>query len=300
MYELIIIGAGPAGITASIYAARKKMDFLVIAKEVGGQTNWTLNVENYTGFQMISGRDLVANFRKHLSGYGDRVKEGESVRSVEKAGEAFKVKTNKGEYEAKALVITSGKINKVLNVPGENRLRNKGVFYCATCDAPIFQDADVVVVGGGNSGLDAVLQLEKIAKKIYLVDSQPKLMADHVLVEKAKSSPKVEVLVNTRVLEILGDKFVSGIRVEHEGKERTIPAEGVFIEIGWTPSSDFIENIAKNPKTELMINCNSETSIEGVFAAGDVTSVPAKQIIVSCGEGAKAVLAAFEYLNRKE
>lgn len=286
--------------TAAIYAARKKMDFLVITKEVGGQTNWTKNVENYAGFSLVSGGQLAVSFREHLKQYGVTAKEGETVTEVGRDGNAVAVRTNKGEYLATAAIIASGKIPRILGVEGENRLRNKGLAYCATCDAPLFAGMDVAVVGGGNSALGAVIQLAGIAKKVFLIIEGKKPSADPVMTEKALAGGKTELIAEAKVTRILGDRFVSGIALERGGKAEELAVEGVFVETGSVPSSDFAKGVDRNEKGEILVNSGSETSLPGVFAAGDVTNVPAKQIIVACGEGAKAAIAAFDYVNRNK
>lgn len=286
--------------TAAIYAARKKMDFLVITKEVGGQTNWTKNVENYAGFSLVSGGQLAVSFREHLKQYGVTAKEGETVTEVGRDGNAVAVRTNKGEYLATAAIIASGKIPRILGVEGENRLRNKGLAYCATCDAPLFAGMDVAVVGGGNSALGAVIQLAGIAKKVFLIIEGKKPSADPVMTEKALAGGKTELIAEAKVTRILGDRFVSGIALERGGKAEELAVEGVFVETGSVPSSDFAKGVDRNEKGEILVNSGSETSLPGVFAAGDVTNVPAKQIIVACGEGAKAAVAAFDYVNRNK
>lgn len=298
MYDLIIVGGGPAGITASIYAARKKMDFLIITKEVGGQTNWTKNVENYTGFRLVTGNELVRQFRDHLKQYSIEAREAEEVVSLEKTGDVVKIVTSKGEYAAKSAIVASGKLPRRLGVEGENKFRNKGLAYCATCDAPLFADMDVAVVGGGNSALDAVLQLVNIAKKVYVIDKAAEFSADPVTVEKAVSNSKVTVFHNTVITKVTGDKFVGGLGINREGRDESLNVEGVFVEIGSEPATDFLKGIEKNGHNEVQVNCKCETNVPGIFAAGDCTSVPAKQIIVASGEGAKAAIAAFEYINR--
>jgi len=300
LYDLIIIGAGPAGITATIYAARKKMDFPVISKDIGGQAALSSDIQNYTGYQFITGPELAQKFREHLEQFKIELKEGEKVTLVKKEGEIIEVKTDKGKYETKTVVIASGRVPRKLGVKGEDEFKNRGVTYCATCDAPLFADMDVAVIGGGNAALDAVLQLIKIAKKIYLLDIASSLRADPIMVEKAKQSEKVTIYNNTKVKEIYGTNFVQGIKIEREGKTENLPVEGVFVEIGSVPASEFIQEVQKNEIGEIMVNCKCETNISGIYAAGDVTNVPAKQIIVACGEGAKAVLSAFDYLSKKK
>jgi len=298
MNDLIIVGAGPAGITASVYAARKRMNFLVITGDIGGQTVLSSDIENYTGYQFITGVELTQRFREHLEQFELELKENERATLVKKEDNIIKVKTDKGEYEAKAVIVASGRIPRKLGVEGEDEFKNKGVTYCATCDAPLFSDMDVAVVGGGNSSLDATLQLIKIAKNIYLVDVDDKLRADPIMVEKAKGSEKVVIYNSAKVKQISGDKLVQGIKIEREGRDEDLTVGGIFIEIGYAPTSEFIKDVAKNEIGEIIVNCKCETNISGIFAAGDVTDVPAKQIIVACGEGAKAALSAFEYQSR--
>ncbi len=298
MKDLIIIGAGPAGITAAIYAARKKLDFSVITKDIGGQAAISGDVENYTGYQFVTGPELAIKFKEHLQNFNFELLEGVEVAKVEKDGNNFRVKTSKEEsFSSRTIIVTSGKRPRMLNVPGETEFKNHGVTYCATCDGPLFQGKAVAVVGGGNSALDAVLQMVRIASKVYLINIMEKLSGDPVMQEKAIASPKVEILNSTKTLEVIGDKFVKGIKLETKGKTREIPLEGVFIEIGLIPNSEFIDFVEKNKFREIMVNCAAETSEQGVFAAGDVTNVPEKQIIIAAGEGAKASLAAFKYLS---
>ncbi len=296
MHDLIIIGAGPAGITASVYAARKKIEFLVISKDVGGQAAWSGDIENYTGYQFITGPELAAKFEEHMRKYDIPIKVNETVRDISKTGQAITVTTDKASYETRSVIIASGKRTKELNVPGEKEFKNRGLTYCATCDGPLFANKDVAVIGGGNSALDAVLQLRRIAKRIYLVNIMDTLSGDAVMREQVESDSKVMVLNSAQVTGILGDKFVSGIKVLRQGKIEIFTVQGVFVEIGLLPNSEFAKVIEKNQLQEIIINCRNETNIPGIFAAGDVTDVPEKQIIIAAGEGSKACLSAFRYL----
>jgi len=298
MYDLIIVGAGPAGITASVYAARKRMNFLVISRDIGGQAAWSGDVENYTGYQFISGPELTAKFEEHMRKYETELKENEEVLEIKKKDKRVLVKTNKGNYEAKTAIIASGKSSRELNVPGEAEFKNRGLTYCATCDGPLFAGKDVAVVGGGNSALDAALQLIKIAKHIYLIDIAAELKGDAIMREKIEGNKKVSVLNNTRITAIIGDKMVSGIKIKTEEAEKTLSAQGVFVEIGLIPNSDFTRDIDKNEQGEIKVNSRNETAVPGIFAAGDVTDVPEKQIIIAAGEGSKAALGAFRYLSQ--
>lgn len=298
IYDLIIVGAGPAGITAAIYAARKKMDFVVLATNVGGQVVLSSRIENYTGFQYITGEELAAKFQEHLEKYKFDLKL-EEVKKIEREGNLFKAITTSGIYVGKTIIIATGRKPKELKVLGEKEFRNRGVTYCATCDAPFFENMDVAVVGGGNAGLETVLQLIKIANKIYLIEISSQLKADVILVEKAIESGKLEVLTETRVTEIVGNKTVTGIKVQRNRIMETLPVQGVFVEIGSVPNSDVIGFVDKNEWGEIIVNSQCETNVAGCYAAGDVTNVPEKQIIIAAGEGCKAALSAFRNLTRK-
>ncbi len=297
MKDLIIIGAGPAGITAAIYAARKKMDFTMISIDLGGQAAWSGDVENYTGTQLITGPELALKFTQHMKQFKVDLKQGDTVTSIKKTAVGFVVTTNSSIYEAKTLVIASGKKPRMLNVSGEAEFKNKGVTYCATCDGPIFAGKPVAIIGGGNSALDAAIQMVRIASKTYIINAAGKITGDPVMLDKLKGSADLEIMNSAKVLSISGDKFVNRITVNVNGTDKDLPVEGVFIEIGLLPNADFIDIVNKNKLGEIMVNGSAETSQPGIFAAGDVTDVPEKQIIIAAGEGAKAALSAFRYLS---
>ena len=300
MYDLIIIGAGPAGITAAVYAARKKMSLLVVTEDIGGQTAWSGDIENYTGYQFITGPELAAKFEEHLKKYGIELKENEKAVELKKTDDRISVKTDKGEYDAKAVIIASGKRSRELGVPGEKKFKNRGLTYCATCDGPLFSGKDVAVIGGGNSALDAALQLINIAKHVYIVNITKTLGGDAVMREKVEGSPKVTIFNSSQVTEVLGDKMVKGIKVKKaDGKEERLSVQGVFVEIGLIPNTVFAKDIDKNEFGEIKVNKHNETSVPGIFAAGDVTDVPEKQIIIAAGEGSKATLSVFRYLAQQ-
>ncbi|MDD5503883.1 MAG: FAD-dependent oxidoreductase [Candidatus Omnitrophica bacterium] len=295
-YDLIIIGAGPAGITAAIYAARKGMKLLVLGKDIGGQALWASDIENYTGYNIITGAELSDKFRKHIKLYGIDAREDETVQSLAKEGGIFTVKTIKGSYNARAVIAASGKTPKRLDVPGEEEFRNKGVAYCATCDGPIFAGKRVCVVGGGNSAITAAIALSKIAGFVSIINNDELLSGDAILQKALEKAGNVKVYNRAVVRAITGNKFVTGLDITLPHGAEHLPLEGVFIEIGLTPNSGFMENIKKNSEGEIEIDCLCRTSEEGLFAAGDVTNVPEKQIIVAAGEGAKAALSAFRYI----
>ncbi|MFA4905744.1 MAG: FAD-dependent oxidoreductase [Candidatus Margulisiibacteriota bacterium] len=297
IHDLIILGAGPAGITAAVYAARKRLNFMVVTRDIGGQAAISGDIENYTGYQFITGPDLAKKFADHLKQFSFPLKEGEAVNRVEKlADQIFKVITDQGEYMGKALIVATGKVPRPLLVPGEAEFKNRGVSYCATCDGPLFSGKTVAVVGGGNSALDAALSLTKIAKQVYLVNINPRFTGDPIMEEKIRATDNVVILNNSQTLKIIGDKFVTGIEIKTGKDTEVLPVQGVFVEAGLTPNSAFIDFVDKNKFGEIEVNCTTETSTPGVFAAGDVTTVPDKQIIIAAGEGSKAALRAFRYL----
>ena len=304
LYDLIILGAGPAGITASVYAARKRMNFIVITGDIGGQAAWSGDIENYTGYQIVTGPELVKKFEEHMHQYNIPLKEGEQAIALEKKGNLLEVKTEEAIYQCKTCIVATGKKVRELKVPGEKEYKNKGLTYCATCDGPLFANKDVAVIGGGNSALDACLQLVKIAYKVYLINNTPALGGDPIMREKVTASDKVTILNNHVVTEVVGDKMVTGIRVREvkdpskpsKAAEKLLNLHGVFVEIGLVPNSDFVKGVEKNKIGEIIVDCHNSTTVPGIYAAGDVTSVPEKQIIIAAGEGAKALLSAFRYL----
>ena len=299
IYDLIIIGAGPAGITASVYAARKKLDFLVISLDIGGQTAWSGDIENYTGYQFITGPELTQKFQEHMRKYGIALKENETVLELDRLGEVCSVKTNKAAYQSIAVIIASGKKSRELEVRGEKEFKNHGLTYCAICDGPLFANKIVAVIGGGNSALDAALQLIKIAKHVYIVNITDKLSGDAVMLQKISQSDNVTILNNYQVTSVSGDKFVRTIKIKNKDEEKELAVEGVFVEIGLIPNSTFAKNVAKNSSNEIIIDSFNQTNIPGIFAAGDVTNVSQKQIIIAAGEGSKAALSASGYLDQK-
>lgn len=299
-YEVIIIGAGPAGMTAAVYAARKKLKTLLVSKDLGGQVLLTSDIENYMGYQYITGPELTAKFHQQVKQYPIDIIVGEEVEKLSAGDGQFTVITKRGKsFAGKAVIIASGKRSRELNVPGERELVGRGVTYCAVCDAPLFAGRDVAVIGGSNSALTAVADLIKIANKIYLVNRSKSLRADPVLVERAEASDKVAPLLGYLVKEILGEERVRGIVIESRepGEAEELAVEGVFIEIGLVPASKFVRGLlALNQFGEIMVDCNCRTNVLGIFAAGDVTDVFEKQIVVAAGEGAKATLSAYYYL----
>jgi alkyl hydroperoxide reductase subunit F len=301
MYDLMIIGGGPAGMTAAVYAARKKLNALLLSKDVGGQVNWTLGIENYMGYQLIEGPELIKKFEEQVKKFPIDMKVGEGVSSLSRISGGFEAKTDGGEtYQAKATVVVTGKRPRTLDVPGEEKLRGRGVTYCATCDGPLFAGMNVAVIGGGNSALEAVDDVVKVAEHVYLV-SLTQLTGDQILIDKVKGAKNLTMFLEHEVVAITGENLVDGIKIRDlkTKQERELQVGGVFIEIGLMPNSDLVKGVAAlNRIGEIEVNCNNESSVPGLFAAGDVTSVPEKQIVVAAGEGAKAALQAHRYLQR--
>ena len=287
--------------TAAVYVARKKLNALLLSKDLGGQVNWTLGIENYMGYQFIEGPELIHKFEEQVKKFPLEVKIGQGVSSLSRINGGFEARTDNGElYQAKTAIIATGKRPRPLNVPGEEKLRGRGVTYCATCDGPLFAGMKVAVVGGGNSALEAADDMVKIADHVYLLSLTP-LTGDLILIDKVKGANNLTIFLEHEVVEIKGEKFVDGIRIRDlkTKQERELQVSGVFVEIGLIPNSDLAKGIITlNRLGEIEVNCANETSVPGLFAAGDVTNVPEKQIVIAAGEGAKAALAAHRYLQR--
>jgi thioredoxin-disulfide reductase len=301
-YELIIIGGGPAGMTAGIYASRLGLRTLLITKNFGGQIGEkAVAIENYPGFESISGPDLVKKMEKHLKSQKIDIQIDE-VLSLKKEDKDFSVLTKgKKEYKTKTLILSTGSDPRPLEVPGEKEFIGKGVSYCALCDGPIFKDKTVAIVGGGNAGFETAIFLARVAKKIYILEfsSQPKAFEQNQKI--AEASGKVEIITNAKVKEIKGDKFVELIVYQDQknNKEKTLEVKGVFVEVGYQPATSYAKGLVNfNKRDEIAIEPETcQTSTPGVFAAGDLNEGIFKQIITAAGEGAKAALAAHNYLQ---
>lgn len=302
MYDVIIIGGGPAGMTAAIYTARKKLKTLLLAKQLGGQMVWSSDVENYAGFSFITGAELTMKFEEHIKSIKEdlEVKDGVEVRHIDKNVKSFQVDDATGNtYYARALIIASGKVPRRLGIPGEDKFFGHGVAVCATCDAPLYKNKDVAVIGGGNSAMDAMLALAKVARRVYSINLNSELLGDTVLKDKIHAIPSIKFFNSTKSAEIIGDDRVTGIRIEQRDQaEQVLPVDGVFIEVGYAPSHDFDILTNKNDKDEIKVDQNLQTNVPGIFAAGDINDAWGEQIIIAAGEGAKAAMAVADYLNR--
>ena len=306
LYDVIIIGAGPAGLSAGIYICRKKLSALVLSKDIGGQTAKSWEVENYLGYSLISGADLAQKFKEHLDSFKCvSLKTGAEVASIKKSNGLFEVITKKREkYLGKTVIIASGKNPKMLNVPGEEEFRGRGLTYCATCDGPLFSGKDVAVVGQGNSAMGATYQLAKIARLVYLLIKGPKLRSDldKILAENALAADNVKVIYNALTTKVKGDKAVSGLEYQDQKTKeiKKLSIQGIFVEIGSVPSAEFCRGLVKmNKLGEIIVDKANMTSVPGIFAAGDVSDVIEKQTIIAAGEGAKAAIAAAKYLSSR-
>jgi NADH-dependent peroxiredoxin subunit F len=299
LYDVIILGAGPGGLSAAIYTIRKLLKTLIISMDVGGQLTWTSDVENYLGFSQVNALELVAKFEGHVKQFDIEKIIGVEVSAVDLVGRGKRVTTNDGKsYFGKTVIIATGGQHRPLNIPGERELIGRGVSYCSTCDAPLFGGADVAVVGGGNSALCAALDLINIANRVYVISLTP-LTADPVYRDKVLRSEKVEIFIEHQPTRVIGETMVEGLEFKSiiTGEIKTLPVEGVFVEIGIQPSTSlFVDILATNQKGEILVDTECRTGLAGVFACGDVTSVPFKQVVVAVGEGAKAALSAYNYL----
>ena len=287
--------------TAAVYAARKRIDALFLSKDIGGQAMWAASVENYMGYQYIEGFELMQKFEEQVKQFPLEQKIGEEVVALSRLDTGFEVKTAKGEsYQAKAVIVATGKRPRPLNVPGEEHLIGRGVTYCAVCDGPLFTGQKVAVIGGGNSALEAAYDMVKIAEHVYLV-SLTTLTGSQILIDRVVDSPNLTVFIEHEVIAIDGESLVEAIVIRDlkSDEEKRLEVGGVFVEIGLLPNSELTGRITKlNDLGEVEVNCANETGVPGLFAAGDVTNVVEKQIVVAAGEGAKATLQAHKYIQR--
>jgi alkyl hydroperoxide reductase subunit F len=324
LYDVIIIGGGPAAVAAAVYTARKRLKTLVITGDLGGQSIVSDDIQNWIGETHISGFDLAKKFEAHIRSFPDvveikmpeKVVEVRSIRCVENGARTdlpllgkrvcdFEIKTDKGNvYNGRTVILAAGARRRKLGIPGEDRLNGKGVAYCSTCDAPLFSGKEVAVVGGGNAGLEAVVDLFPYASKIYLLEFGEMLKGDQVTQAEIKKNPKVQVIFNIQTKEVLGDNFVTGLKYldRKTNKEKDLKLEGVFVEIGSIPNSEMVKGLVDIDKwgQVLIDSKHASTSHPGVFAAGDITDDPYKQNNISAGDAVKAALAAYNYLLQRE
>lgn len=296
-YDLIILGAGPAGLSAGIYAARYGLRVLIIGKESGGMINYATLIENYPGFTG-SGLELAKKFAEQAKCSGAEILQREIVNI--KKGKEFEVQTLKNEiFKARAIIISLGTEKRKLNIEGEEKFLGKGVSYCATCDAPLFKGKTVAVIGGRNSAAHATLLLSRHAKKVYVVYRQDKLNCDAFLTEQVKKDRKIEVICNAVPIKIEGNNAVENLVIEQQGKQKKIPVDGIFVEIGSVPVTSLAKNLGLKLDSEryIIVDTEMKTNVQGIFAAGDITSGSLKQVVVSAGAGAVAASSAYKFLK---
>ena len=298
MYDIIIIGAGPAGFTAGIYAARRAMKTLIISKDEGGQLAWASDIENYPGFEKIDSFDLVRKMSEHVKNLSVPIISAE-VKKIEKKDDgSFSVYTVTEEYQAQTVVLCMGLAPRRLEIKGEKEYSGKGVSYCANCDGPLYKNKVIAVVGGGNSALDAAEYLAKIAQKVYLIHRTNEFKAFESLIEKVRQDEKIEILLEREIKGILGDGKVEKIIVKGGETESELAVDGVFIEVGRVAHTDLAEGLAdRNERKEILADELCRTKTAGLFAAGDVTQVAFKQITIACGQATIAALAAYQYIQ---
>ena len=300
MYDVIIVGAGAAGLTAAIYTCRKKLKTLIVSIDIGGQTNLTSHIENYPGTGPMSGIELMQRFQNDAVKFGTEIVMGK-VNKVEKINSNFRVNLANGEtYECKALILAYGKVPKSLGIEGEEKFMGRGVSTCVTCDAPLYKNRNTAIIGGGNSAVEGALELATIARKVYLIHRRDAFRADEMTIEKLKNHNNIELVLNSIPTKVLGDKNVAGLEVENTNtKERKqLNVDGVFIEIGYVVDTSFVQHLVKvNEEKEIIVDDRGNTSCPGIFAAGDITAVPFKQTVIAAGEGAKAALECYRWLS---
>lgn len=312
MLDLLIIGASAAGCSAAIYAARRKLNFKIVTDNIGGEVAVAGQIENWPGIQKIHGFELANQFADHVKSYGVEIDEGYKVTSVTKKDGYFEVvaanaKNEERKYEAKSVIIATGIHPRQLKVPGEEKLFHRGVTYCTVCDGPLFKNKITVTIGGGNSALESAIMMSGIAIKVYLLTITPNTAekkwgfpsGEDVLVEKVKNLPNVEIIYEASTFEIKGENKVSGLKYRDNKGEHELAVDAVMVHVGTVPNSQFAD-LEKDNGGQIVINQRCETSVPGIFAAGDVTNIPYKQIGIAAGQGIIAALSVIDYLNRSK
>jgi thioredoxin reductase (NADPH) len=304
IYDLIIIGAGPAGLSASLYASRYKLDHLIFGVESGGQMKEIYNIENWPGDISVPGKDLIDRMTGHVENYGVRVQHESVISAVASKDNIFEITTSRDNYQSKSLILAMGAQYRKMDIPGEKEFIGKGVSYCATCDAMFFRDKVVAVVGGGNSAAVVAVELCDFAKKIYLVHKEEKLSAEPVLLDKIKTDAKIEMIDNTNIIEIQGNEKVEKIILDIPHKDKTyLDVGGVFIEVGTEPGVQLARKlgVATDEHDYIRVKEDMSTNIPGIFAAGDITTGSNKfrQVLTACAEGAIASNGAYKLLKLK-
>jgi len=297
MYDTIIVGAGMAGMTAGIYTTRRELKTLIIASELGGQMAKNLDIENWPGEDHISGADLATKMQKQVKKFGAEFK-FEFVKDIIQKDKIFEIKTSSNSYTTKTVILSFGKTPRKLGVPGEDKLIGKGISYCVTCDGPFFKGKDIAIIGGGNSAVDAALVMSKIATKVYLIHRRDEFRAEELVIDKVKKTENIEIITPANVVEAIGDQTLEQIKLDN-GKALNVSA--MFVEIGAIVDDTIVHNLVKtDDKKQLTTDNNQMTSIPGIFAAGDLSDSPFKQLVVAAGEGSIAALSAYNFIQKNE
>lgn len=301
-YDLAIIGGSAAGASASVYAARRGLKFVVIAKDLGGEVALSGDVENWLGIKKTTGIDLSLQFSEHMKAYSPDLKEGYGVTSITKGADGiFTITTEQPEtIQAKSVIIASGVHSRELGIPGEKEFRLKGVSYCTVCDGPLFKGKRTVTIGGGNSALESALMMADIASEVTVLNKNPAFKGEKILLDNLLKKPNVKIVYNAVTTEIYGEGVAKGLKYKDEsGNMVGVPMEGAFVHIGQIPNSQMIPSeCEKDQFGYIKVNLDGSTTCPGIFAAGDVTNIPHKQIIIAAGQGATAALSAVQYINR--
>lgn len=301
VYDLLVIGGGPAGLNAALYAKRKGLTTGIITQRIGGQLLNTSSVDNYLGISQVSGEELSEKYLSHLKELDVGILEEAEVTKIAKIDKFFNTSLKDGTlFQSKTLLLATGSAPRKLEVPGEVDFSNRGVAYCAICDAPLFKDKNVIIAGGGNSAVEAAIDVAKFATQVTLVH-RSQLRADQILIDHMMNQSNITVFLQTQILQIVGDDKMTGVKVLNKEtlQERVIDADGIFIEIGNLPSNYLVKDLVQlNQQGEVVVDEKNMTSLSGLYAAGDVTQMPYKQIVIAVADGAKAALAANEYINQ--
>ncbi len=297
--DVIIIGGGAAGLTAALYTARRGLRTVVLSQDIGGQAATTAGVENYPGFDWVDGLELMTKFKTQAEKYGAEIRLDE-VTAVSSASAGFSVVARGGSWAGPAVILAYGLTHRHLNIPGEEPLIGKGISYCATCDAPLYRGKRVAVIGGGNAAMDAALLLSRLNAQVTIVTQHDEWRGERVLIDRLQATPAIRPVTKAVTKAVQGRDRVTGLMIERNGQTETVPVDGVFVEIGFTVNPGLVRGLTElDGRNQVVVNpADNSTSIPGLFAAGDVTNVNQKQIVISAGEGAKAALGAYQYLQR--
>jgi len=300
MYDVIIIGAGPTGLTAAIYASRRMMKTLVISKNIGGQVVWASEIENFPGIKLIKGPALIGGMLEQVKNMGVEIKTGEVSKITRRKDGSFTINIANEEFVTKTIVVAAGLSSRKLNLPNEKELTGRGISYCANCDGPFFKGKTVAVVGGGNAAFDAAEVMSKIASNVYLICRDAKLGCFESLEEKVRKIANVKIVFVNEITGIIGSKKLEKIKIINtvDKTEKELEIDGLFIEIGHEPKTDMLADLVKRDTLgQIIVDLNGKTSLDGIFAAGDVTANEFKQIIIGCGQGAVAALSAYKFIQ---